>query len=146
MGFGSTIIRLKQHKLFSKYLNHRALMQFSRYITTGLLAAAVEYMLLVALTEWVGLWYLTSNSIAYISGFLISFLLNRFWSFKSKDNIVKQLVLYGILFAINFVLTNALMYALTSILGILYLISKIFVMGIVVIWNFIIYKKIIYQQ
>jgi len=136
----------KMHKFFSEFFTPGALFQFIKYIASGLLSAAAEYSLLIILTEYAGLWYLISNSIGYITGFWLSFLLNRFWSFKSRENFLKQLMLYSILFVINFILTNALMYLLTSYFGILYMVSKIFVMGAVVMWNFIIFKKIIYRK
>lgn len=120
--------------------------QFGRYTVTGLLAAGIEYSLLIILTELAELWYIVSNSIAYFAGFWVSFLLNKFWSFKSKGNFYRQLLLYIILFGINLVLTNGIMYFLTSIAGIPYMISKVFVMGCVVLWNFVIFKKVIYKN
>lgn len=123
-----------------------ALVQFKKYIISGLLSASLEYSLLLILTEIAGLWYILSNTIAYLGGFWLSFLLNRFWSFKSKDNFLRQLLLYVVLFVINLGLTNLVLYILTSIVGITYTISKVFVMGMVVLWNFIILKKIIYRE
>ncbi|HHW48642.1 MAG TPA: GtrA family protein [Clostridiaceae bacterium] len=140
------IARLKQNKFVRSLLTREAAEQFERYVISGLISACVEYTMLLVLTEFAGIWYILSNTIAYVSGFWLSFLLNRFWSFKSKDNILRQLLLYSMLFICNLVLTNMLLYLLTSVTGIPYAISKIFVMGIAVLWNFIIYKKIIYRK
>jgi len=40
---------------------------------------------------------------------------------------------------------SALMWFLTDKIGIISKISKILVMGLVVCWNFILYKKVIYK-
>jgi putative flippase GtrA len=138
------IAKLKQNKFVRSLLTREAAAQFEKYVISGLISAGTEYTVLLVLTELAGLWYILSNTIAYVSGFWLSFLLNRFWSFKSKGNILRQLLLYCILFVFNLLLTNSLLYFLTSIIGIPYMISKIFVMGVAVMWNFIIYKKIIY--
>jgi putative flippase GtrA len=136
----------KKSKSIFKLFSRKTAVQLGRYFVTGMLAAGLEYSLLILFTEYVGLWYILSNSIAYISGFAVSFLLNRYWSFQSKENILKQFLQYAMLFTVNFVLNNILMYVLTSIAGIPYTISKLFVMGMVVTWNFVIFKKIIYKK
>jgi len=141
----SIIARLKQNRFVRSLLTREAAEQFEKYVVSGLISAGTEYAILLVLTEFAGLWYIFSNTIAYVSGFWLSFLLNRFWSFKSKGNILRQLALYGILFVFNLILTNLLLFFLTSIAGIQYMISKILVMGVAVLWNFIIYKKIIYR-
>lgn len=127
-------------------ISRKTLTQLGRYLATGLLAAALEYGLLILLTEYVGLWYIISNSIAYASGFAVSFLLNRYWSFQSRENIVKQFLQYAALFSLNLILNNVLMYLFTNTAGIPYTISKLIVMSMVVVWNFIIYKKVIYRR
>jgi len=138
--------RLKQNKFVRSLLTREAAEQFERYVISGLISASAEYTILLVLTEFAGLWYILSNTVAYVSGFWLSFLLNRFWSFKSKDNLLRQLLLYCILFVFNLILTNMFLYILTSVAGIPYAISKVFVMGVAVLWNFIIYKKIIYRK
>jgi putative flippase GtrA len=71
--------------------------------------------------------------------------MNRFWSFKSKTSIKGQLVAYTLLFAFNLLASSAIIYILTDFLGFIPLISKLFAMGAVVSWNFILYKKVIYK-
>lgn len=142
----STIIgRIKDNKLVSELITQKTLAQFGKYLVTGGISAGTEFSLLILLTEYFKLWYITSNSIAYSSGFVISFLMNKYWSFNSRENFGRQLAMYGVLFFINLGLSTALMYLLTSVLGILYIISKIFVMGLIVLWNFLLYKKVIYK-
>ena len=118
--------------------------QFGRYIVTGFLSFALEYGVFFILYRGF-LSYLWSNSIAMIIAFLFNFFLNRFWSFQSKKNIYRQILQYGILFAVNINISNAMLYAFSYKLNISPLISKVFIMCIIVGWNFMIYRKIIYR-
>lgn len=135
---------LKKSVLFSHIKSEESSGQFIRYVAVGLLAAGFEYGITVGFTELLGIWYILSSSAGYTAGFVISFILNRNWSFKSKGNVVRQLLLYFLLFLINLALSNLLLYLFTSIIGLIYLVSKLLVMGMVVLWNFYIYKRVIY--
>lgn len=139
------IEKLKKNRILSDFLTPKALAQFKRYLITGFLSFGIEYSIFYILYDALKLWYIPSNSIAMVTGFVVSFLLNRFWSFQSKDNPYRQLLLYALLFVFNLAFSNLLMYLLSDIAGITPLISKVLVMGIIVVWNFILYKKIIYR-
>jgi len=89
--------------------------------------------------------YLFANAIAYVVVFWFNFLVNRIWSFKSKVNIFKQLGQYAVLFVFNLFATSALLWLLSDKIGIIPAISKVLVMGLVVCWNFVLYKKVIYK-
>lgn len=146
MDIGYFFSKLKEKNGLKELLKGESAAQFIRYASVGLLAAVVEYGLTIALTELSGVWYLLSGSAGYAAGFVISFTLNRVWSFKSKGRLTRQLALYASLFMINLIVSNALLYLLTTVAGLVYFISKLLVMGMVVLWNFVLYKKIIYTQ
>lgn len=142
---GSVIDKFKRIGLLSDLLKPEAFNQLKRYLITGFSSAAIEMSLLYILKDVIKLSVLEANSIALSIVFWFNFLMNRFWSFKSKTNIRRQLILYGILFVINLAASDFIMYALTSYLHLQYLIAKVFAIGAVVSWNFILYKKIIYK-
>jgi putative flippase GtrA len=121
-------------------------LQFLKYGISGGLAFILEYSSFFILNNLAGLWYVWSNSIAMTLGFVLSFLLNRYWSFKAtSSNTLKQLLLYGILFGINLGISNLLMMLFIDALGIGSMISKFTTIGILMCWNFIIYKKVIFK-
>ena len=142
---GNLFQRLRSHHFGGEFFNLRTFRQFFRYIFVGLLSFITETSLLYLLTDRFKLWYLYSNSMAYIVVFWLNFLLNRFWAFKSKDNFQRQMVLYLFLFIFNLIASSGMMYLLTSVFKIYYLISKVFAVGLVVSWNFVLYKKVIYK-
>jgi putative flippase GtrA len=145
MNFSAIITRLKKIPFLGNIMSQQSFGQFKRYLVTGFLCFGIEYALFNILFRLVGLGYIWANSIALATVFWVNFLMNRYWSFKSRKSLKVQLPLYAILFAFNILATNVLMYLLSDLAGINPSISKLLVMGAVVSWNFILYKKVIYR-
>jgi len=137
--------KLKQR--FHELLKKPVVKQLIRYLITGFTAFGIEYGLYVLLLKWAGLHYIIASVIVYAIVFWFSFIINRIWSFKSSGDIKKQFFQYGLLFCFNLVVSNIfLMQFLTDVIGIDPLISPFLKMAVVVCWNFLIYKYIIYKQ
>lgn len=142
---GNILERLKRNKTISEFLTPAALSQMKRYLITGFSSAAIELSLLYLLKDVAKLSIIEANSIALTIVFWFNFLMNRFFSFKSSSSIKKQLIMYGILFVFNLGASDLIMHLLTSSLHIQYLLAKVFAIGAVVSWNFVLYKKVIYK-
>ncbi|MCX7772694.1 MAG: GtrA family protein [Clostridia bacterium] len=150
----SLVHRLKKIPVLEKLLNPETFGQFVRYILVGLSCFAVEYTLFLVLRSKLAISELLVNIIVYTIIFWMNFLLNKFVSFRSRNNFKRQLFLYGILFVINLVVGNILLfsgirYLLVLMSGegswpVLYL-PKILIMFFIISWNFVLYKKIIYK-
>jgi putative flippase GtrA len=119
--------------------------QFVKYVITGLVSFAVELSLVYLFTDVLKIWYIYSNSIALFLVFIINFSLNRFWAFRSKQPFMKQLITSGMLFALNLVVGNAVMFFFTETVHLYYLFSKVIATGMSVTWNFFLYKYYIYK-
>ncbi len=139
------IERLKTNKLLAEFLNEKTFRQLIKYIVVGMASFITEWSLLYLFNKVLQIWYLYANSFAFVVVFWLNFLMNRIWSFQSKQNFKKQILLYGILFIINLNVSNAVMYWLHEIIGLDVMFAKIFAVGLVVSWNFILYKKVIYR-
>ncbi|NLD46782.1 MAG: GtrA family protein [Clostridiaceae bacterium] len=166
------INKLRGHKIISDFLTPQSFGQFRRYLITGFTSFGVEYTLFLILNEIVFVRvtppfyseinnlvfsltnesmtmftynYQLSNTLVYIVIFWFNFLANRIWSFKSKQKLGKQLSIYSVLFILNLIIISSLFHLFSDVLGIMPRIAKVLIMGFVVCWNFIIYKKIIYK-
>lgn len=124
---------------------YKKLRQFLRYLIVGGCSFLLEYGLFFVLLQKYKVHYLIANSIVYSSVSLINFLVNRTLTFRSKENIKRQLILYICLILFNFVASNLALYILSDFIKIPPLLAKIVVMGMIVCWNFILYKKVIYR-
>lgn len=145
MEYNSIPEKLKRSKLLSQVLTKDFLGQMTRYLVTGFTSAAIEFSLLFIFKDIAGLSVIVSNTMALAIVFWVNFLMNRLWSFKSKMKLNKQLPMYFVLFVFNIGASDLIMYFLTDRAQMQYLLAKVFAIGAVVSWNFIIYKKVIYK-
>ncbi len=132
-------------KVFDFFIGGKSKKQFIRYIITGVSSFIIEYFLFFLLFRLLGIYELIANTVVVTIVFWFNFLMNRYWSFQSKEKPGKQLLLYLALFSFNTVISNLFIYIGVTIFGISPLISKVVVMCLIVTWNFVIYKKVIYR-
>lgn len=113
-----------------------------RYLTVGITAFLLDFAVFN-----IGVCVIKNeefaNTLAMLIGFVYSFILNRRWTFKSKRTPLKQFLLSGVLLFVNIIISNfAIKYAVVILNMEEYLI-KLFVQVIIVVWNYIIYDKLI---
>jgi putative flippase GtrA len=130
---------------YLKLLGYESAGQMIRYVITGLSSAVIEFTLLYIFKDVAGLQVIAANSAAMTIVFWFNFLMNRYWSFKSRMKLQKQLVMYFFLFLFNLLASDIVMYLLIEKLSMQYLIAKVFAIGAMVCWNFVLYKKVIYK-
>ncbi|PKL79959.1 MAG: GtrA family protein [Candidatus Melainabacteria bacterium HGW-Melainabacteria-1] len=116
---------------------------FLRYALVGASGTLVDLLTLYALTEWSGinpktsLWFSLFVSIAFLAAVIHNYVLNRLWTFKSRDQNVKaQFTRFLVVSLGGFLLTQALMWLLVPVLGVWYLLAKGLTSLSVLIWNF----------
>ncbi len=133
-------------RVYNFFLGGKSSGQLIRYLITGISSFVLEYILFYTLFRLLGINEFISNSIALAIVFWFNFLMNRYWSFKSKEKLSRQLILYGLLFTFNISISNLFIYGSSVVLGMSPLISKILIMCLIVIWNFVLYKTVIYKK
>jgi len=96
-----------------------SLKRIVRFFIAGGTATAVNLGTLYALVHVAGLWYLTSSVIAFFMGFVVSFTLQKFWTFRDHrtDVVGHQLAVYLGIVLFNLLLNTALVYALVEYVG-----------------------------
>jgi putative flippase GtrA len=123
--------------------------KFARYLLVGGSAFLIEYSSFFILYQLLSFQIYISNSISFCLGLLISFLFNRGWAFKTgqkyKLHVRHQLLAYGSLALFNLVMTNVLIGLLKSG-GIDPRIGKIIIMLVIVGWNFLIFRTLIFAE
>jgi putative flippase GtrA len=117
-----------------------------RYVISGGTSAVVDLVLLSVLHYLLDMHYLISAVIAFTVAFFVSFILQKFWTFKnhSTDDIHKQSFMYlgSSLFSLN----TLLMYVFVDHLHIMVLLAQIFAGLIVACFTFFISRKIFKYQ
>lgn len=84
-----------------------------------------------------------------LAGFVVSFTLNRQWVFHAdathaQKKMTMQLLLYALLLTINIVITYFFIRYMQN-MGVDPYLAKIFSIGLIMSWNFVLYKKVIFR-
>lgn len=118
-----------------------------RYVMSGGLATALTIGTTFVLTSFFNIWYLYSSAIAYGLGFIVSFLLQKFWTFShySREKIYKEGVTYIIIGVINLALNALLMYVMVDMFFLWYILAQIISAGIIATESFFIYRNFIFK-
>ena len=142
---------MKTNKFFSTLFiaeTENWFIQLFRYLFVGGFAFVVDYGLLVFLTEALGLHYLISATISFIAGLIVNYFLSTSWIFRKSnlDNKWIEFLIFSIIGAIGLGLNNLLLFLLTDKVHIHYMISKLLTTALVMLWNFISRKIILFNK
>lgn len=112
--------------------------QFFRYFVVGSVAFVVDFALLYLLTEFAGLHYLISASVAFMAGIAVNYALSVTWVFdhRSIDNRVQEFAIFAIIGILGLALNIALMWFFTELAELHYLKSKIIASALIFLFNF----------
>ncbi|MGV3525932.1 MAG: GtrA family protein [Candidatus Sericytochromatia bacterium] len=116
---------------------------FLRYVVVGVLGTAIDLGVLYGLTELSGVdprtspWFALWVALAFLAAVVNNYLLNRFWTFKSRDrNVSAQFFRFLLVSVGGFLLTQLLMWVLVTLLGVWYLLAKAITSVLILVWNF----------
>lgn len=118
--------------------------QFFKYLLVGGSTAIFELMLYTFLRRVICLELSLSNVIAVVIATVLNFIINKGWAFNTVSNLPRSVMLYLILFLLNtYFSTNAIILMVK--LGVLDIIAKLFTMCAITMWNFVIYRKVVFK-
>ena len=94
-----------------------------------------------------GLSLIVANTIAYALAFIFNFLITKFLVFNApqKSSAQHQLLAYSLLVVFNYTLGTWLLVYLVEAWQLQAGMSKLFSMVTVAVWNFFIFKKVVYR-
>lgn len=124
--------------------------KFIKYLGVGASAFIVEYLMFLALNS-AGQGLFISQTLSFVSGLMVSFTGNRKLTFAGKGtnyalSSSSQMGRYLLLALINLALTNLTIYIFVEGIGVHALFAKVLVMAAVVVWNFMIFSRIIFRR
>ena len=118
-----------------------------RFIVSGGLAASSEYGLFIILQiQLDDTWIYFSQTVSFLVGFVVSFLLNKLWVFRSSGGSIQELYRYAIIAAINLAMGNFILWMFASVVGLNFFVAKIVVMISIAMWNYFIFQKIVFTE
>lgn len=128
---------------FSVYLyKHR----IARYLFSGGFATAANIIPLFVLVHFFYMWYLLATSLSFIAAVTVSFTMQKFFTFNdyTREKIKQQTALYLGIQIFNLCLNTLLMYIGVDILHIQYIIAQVLISGVMAVYNFFVYKHLVF--
>lgn len=129
--------------LFRQNTNN-LLIQLFRYTFVGGAAFIADYLTLYVLTEFCGVHYLLSATIAFIVGLIINYTISTKWVFNPDPQVKKsrkiktiEFIGYALIGVIGLGLNALIIWVFTEKIGIHYMLSKLISTATVFLWNFI---------
>ncbi len=122
--------------------------QIMKFGVVGVLCFLIDYGLMILLTERFGVSYLISSGISFSVSVIVNYILSLTFVFDTgKDkNKIAEFVIFVVLSVIGLGINQVLMWVCVEKLHIYYMISKIGVTGVVMVYNFITRKLILEKK
>jgi|CXWL01.1.fsa_nt_gi putative flippase GtrA len=125
-----------------------SLLQAGRYLCAGGIVAATSVLVLYFFTDFVGLWYMGSAVCAAVVSVVLSFTLQKFWTFSKrghKDTVRELMLFFGNAF-LNFVTNIVLLYLLVEYADVWYVGAQVIALGVIAVLNFFTYRYVIFKK
>lgn len=123
---------------------------FIKYIISGLTATITDLSLLYIFAEYIfsEKYYLESAVLAFFIAFLVSFSMQKFWTFgdASMSGVRGQITTYFFIGVMNLLLNSVLVYTFVEYFGIWYLFAQIISGAIISGWSLILYIRFVFGR
>lgn len=117
---------------------HKIFKQLMRFGVIGFIAFSIDYGLLFSLTEVCGVWYLLAALISCTVSLLFNYFASMKFIFSGKEGMSKkkEFAIFIALSIIGIGINELGMWLLVDIAGIFYLLAKILVTCVTMVYNF----------
>jgi putative flippase GtrA len=123
----------------------RVARQFLRFSAVGVVATGVHYGILVGLVEAFHIHPLLATSLGFIAGALVSYTLNRVYTFSSSAFAWTALAKYYGVTTLGMVLNGAIVAFLLG-WGVYYLVAQVAATAVVLISNFLSARLVVFRD
>ena len=119
---------------------------FFKFLVAGCFSGGSDLVFLYILFGLFKVSIVLATSVAFILSFLVSFALQKFWTFRnySQDKVAKQIFLYILFAFVGLNLNGVFMHILVNRYNVWYLLAQFMVNLVIGFLNFLTYKFIIF--
>jgi putative flippase GtrA len=121
--------------------------QVMKFVVVGGLSFVLDFIIYYVLTNFFSVYYLIAGFFSFTLSLIFNYLMSMKFVFKSKDNLKKthEFVIFVSLSVMGLGLNLLSLYILVDLFKMNDLIAKVFVAGIVMVFNFVT-RKIFLEQ
>jgi putative flippase GtrA len=116
------------------------------YGIIGIFSAGIDFLVFYMLVTILAVFYLIANIFSVTIGITISFILNRNYNFRVKDNVSKRFLMFTSVGLGGLLLSSALLYFFIDILALDKVISKVLSIIFVVLTQFLLNTFITFKK
>jgi putative flippase GtrA len=119
-----------------------------KFVLAGGTSTAVHLLSLYLLHQYLNLAVVIASSLAFVIAFIVSFSLQKYWTFRnySKKQLTRQLSIYLIIAIISLNINAFAIHYLVNVLNIWYLLAQLLVSFLISIFNFFSYKLLVFKK
>lgn len=120
-----------------------------RYGIVSVAGLATDLLLLIGLTEILGISYLSSAAIGFTAGAVVVYILSIYWVFQARtyrDKPANEFVVFVSIGVIGLLFNQVILVLGTELLALHYATSKVFAIGFVFTWNFSARKALLFSK
>lgn len=134
---GNMLIKIK-NIMSDKGKMKQLIKQILKFGVVGVVAFLIDYSLLYILTEFMSIHYMISSVISFTVSLIFNYIASIYWVFDvKKKQTIKEIFVFAILSIIGLGINQLVMYLMTDIGHIYYMLSKLVATAIVMVWNFV---------
>ena len=128
-------------------MSHKTLSQITYFISVGGIGLLVNLLITYIGVQYFDLWYLWSFFLAALVGWTVIFIGNALFTFPEheRNSYIKKYITFIIGYSVMFSVNASIVFFLTSILSIYYLVSIIIGTIITTLLTFTFNKKVIFR-
>lgn len=117
--------------------------QFVKFGIVGVIATAIDFVALIALTEWAGMDPVASAAISFTLSVLFNYAASMRFVFQRREDISRsrELVIFVVLSLVGLFINEALMWLGVNVAGLNYVLVKLLATAVVMLWNFLSRKR-----
>ena len=121
-----------------KLINKPSTKQFAKFALVGFASLAVEYAMLLALVELMGVDFLMGTTISFIASIIVNYALSMKFVFEHKDDMSRkrEFTIFAILSAIGLGLNDLYMFVGVAVFNIGYQLMKLVSTFLVTWYNY----------
>ena len=119
--------------------------QIMKFGVVGVICFGIDYGLMILLTEAAGISYLVSSGLSFSISVIVNYTLSLKFVFETnqENNKIVEVLVFIILSVIGLGINQVLMWVCVDKFHIFYMISKVGVTGVVMVYNFVTRKLIL---
>lgn len=124
-------------------VRHRKIVKF---LISGGSATLANILTLYVLKGIFGVWYLLASAISFSVSFLLSFTLQKFWTFEKKDiDVVHKELMLALMVALgNLGINTLLMYTFVDHFHLHYIFAQLCTSALIACETYVLYQKLIF--